>query len=329
MNAKRILSIVLCLLLTVMLFAGCGETKEKVLIYTSIEDYVLEDLQACLNEKFPDYNIVIEYMSTGDHAAKLISEGANTACDITYDLEYPYLHKLDEKGLLANLTDMVDISVFSDDALLSECYIPHCRNGGSIILNTDVLKEKNLPEPTSYADLLDPMYKGLISMPNPKSSGTGFMFLMSLVNAMGEDEAFDYFDKLSENILQFTSSGSGPVNALLQGEAAIGLGMTSNAVVKINDENAPFKILFFEEGSPYSMYGQAIIEGKQERECVKEVFTYMTEEYSVRYCEKFVPERIFKDKTFEVENYPTDIKYADMSNNTPEEKERLLEKWKY
>ena len=146
---------------------------------------------------------------------------------------------------------------------------------------------------------------------------------------MGEDEAFDYFDKLSENILQFTSSGSGPVNALLQGEAAIGLGMTSNAVVKINDENAPFKILFFEEGSPYSMYGQAIIEGKQERECVKEVFTYMTEEYSVRYCEKFVPERIFKDKTFEVENYPTDIKYADMSNNTPEEKERLLEKWKY
>ena len=233
MNAKKILSIVLCLLLTVMLFAGCGETKEKVLIYTSIEDYVLEDLQACLNEKFPDYNIVIEYMSTGDHAAKLISEGANTACDITYDLEYPYLQKLDEKGLLANLTDIVDISVFSDDALLSECYIPHCRNGGSIILNTDVLKEKNLPEPTSYADLLNPIYKGFISMPNPKSSGTGFMFLMSLVNAMGEDEAFDYFDKLSENILQFTSSGSGPVNALLQGEAAIGLGMTSNAVVKI------------------------------------------------------------------------------------------------
>ena len=108
MNAKRILSIVLCLLLTVMLFAGCGETKEKVLIYTSIEDYVLEDLQECLNEKFPDYNIVIEYMSTGDHAAKLISEGATTACDITYNLEYPNLQKLDKKGLLAKINENLE-----------------------------------------------------------------------------------------------------------------------------------------------------------------------------------------------------------------------------
>lgn len=91
-----------------MLFAGCGETKEKVLIYTSIEDYVLEDLQECLNKKFPDYNIVIEYMSTGDHAAKLISEGANTACDITYNLEYPYLQKLDKKGLLAKINENLE-----------------------------------------------------------------------------------------------------------------------------------------------------------------------------------------------------------------------------
>lgn len=329
MNIKKILSVMLCVLLTLSLLAGCGNSKEKVLIYTSIEDYVLEDLQQCLNEKFPDYNIVIEYMSTGDHAAKLMTEGKNTECDITYDLEYPYLSKLDSKNLLANLKDITDISVFTDDASLSECYIPHCRNGGAIILNTELLKEKNLPEPTSYADLLDSKYKGLISMPNPKSSGTGYMFLLSLVNSMGEDKAFEYFDKLSENVFQFTSSGSGPVNALLQGEAAIGLGMTSNAVEKINQENAPLKILFFEEGSPYSMYGQAIIEGKQKRNCVKQVFKYMAEEYSVRYCEKFVPEQIFKDKTFEVENYPTNIKYADMSNNTPEEKERLLAKWKY
>ena len=86
----------------------------------------------------------------------------------------------------------------------------------------DRLEEKNLAVPTSYADLLKPEYKGLVSMPNPKSSGTGYMFLKSLVNAWGEEEAFAYFDQLAENILQFTSSGSGPVNALVQGEAAIG-----------------------------------------------------------------------------------------------------------
>ena len=58
-------------------------------------------------------------------------------------------------------------------------------------------------------------------MPNPRSSGTGYNFLKSLVNAWGEDEAFAYFDRLAENVYQFTSSGSGPVNALVQGEADV------------------------------------------------------------------------------------------------------------
>lgn len=329
MRVKNIVALVLCLLLTVSLFAGCGSSKETVLIYTSVEDYVIEDMQEKLDEKFPDYNIIIEYISTGDHAAKLLAEGGDTECDITYDLEYPYIQKLDAAGGLAKLSDIVDTSVFSEDVLISENFLPQCRNGGAIIINTEVLKDKKLSEPTSYEDLLKSEYKDLVSMPNPKSSGTGYMFLLSLVNAMGEDAAFDYFDKLSENVFQFTSSGSGPINALIQGEAAIGLGMTGQAVVKINDENAPLKVLYFEQGSPYSMYGQGIIEGKQERECVVEVFKYLATDYAEELCKNFFPERIFKDKTFTVENYPENIKYADMSNNTPEEKERLLAKWKY
>ncbi len=328
-NIKKIFSLLLCAALCVLMFAGCGKKKETILIYTSQEDYVIEDLQARLNEKFPKYEIIIEYMSTGDHAAKLLAEGKETECDITYDLEYPYLQKLDAEGYLAKLTEITDTKAYANDLLESENYIPQLRNGGAIVVNTKLLAEKGLKEPTSYLDLLDPSYKDLISMPNPKASGTGYMFLLSLVNAMGEDAAFDYFDKLSENVYQFTSSGSGPINALLQEEAAIGLSMTSAAVNKITVDNAPFKILFFDEGSPYSLYGQAIIEGKQERECVKEVFKYLAEEYPEILCSKFFPERIFEEKTFTAPNYPENIKYADMKNNTPEEKERLLAKWKY
>ena len=165
-------------------------------------------------------------------------------------------------------------------------------------------------------------------MPNPKSSGTGYMFLKSLVNAWGEEEAFEYFDGLAKNILQFTSSGSGPVNALVQGEVAVGLGMTSQAVTAIND-GAELEILYFEEGSPSSLYGYAIIEGKQDRQCVKEVFDFFYTTLVDEDKELFFPEKIYKDKTFVVENYPQDIPYADMSNNTAEEKLRLLEMWKY
>ena len=95
--------------------------------------------------------------------------------------------------------------------------------------------------PAGYEDLLKPEYKGLVIMPNPKSSGTGYMFVKALVVSMGEEEALAYFDQLNENIIEYTSSGSGPINRLIQKEAAIGLGMTSQAV-NANQEGGDFEI---------------------------------------------------------------------------------------
>ena len=42
------------------------------------------------------------------------------------------------------------------------------------------------------------------------------------------------------------------MNALVQKEAAVALGMTGQAVTMLN-EGAPFKIVFFEEGAPCSL----------------------------------------------------------------------------
>lgn len=333
MNIKRHLSVrkaaiaVLILALLLSALSGCGKKAHHILIYSSAEDYVIEDLNQRLGEQFPDYDITLEYISTGDLAAKLTAEGTQTDCDIVQQLDYGYLDQLDQQGVLADLS-VYDRSIYMDDTNVSENYIIQCRVGAAIIVNTQVLADKGLEVPTSYQDLLDPVYKDLISMPSPKASGTGYMFYKSMVNAWGEEATLAYFDKLTPNILQYTSSGSGPVNSLLQGEVAIGLGMTSQAVIQIN-EGAPFKILFFSEGSPYGLYGQTIIKGKETRPEVKEVFDYLVNTFNYIACENYYPEKIFKDKDYTTENYPQDIQYSSMSNNSIEEKIRLLDMWKY
>ncbi|MBR4289518.1 MAG: extracellular solute-binding protein [Oscillospiraceae bacterium] len=324
---KKLIYVLAMLLMLSTILCGCGGGKESVLIYTSVEDYVVEDMNARLSEQFPDYDITVEYVSTGNHAAKLLAEGTNTECDITYDLEYGYMEQLANAGVLADLS-AYDKSIYMDDTVVSDNYLIQCRVGGAIILNTELLAQKGLAEPTCYEDLLKSEYAGMISMANPKSSGTGYMFLKSLVNAWGEEKAFAYFDALTPNVLQYTSSGSGPVNALLQSEAAIGFGMTSHAVTQIN-EGAPLKVIFFSEGSPFTLYGQGMIAGKETRQCVKEIFDFLVNTYSYELNEKFFPEQMFKDVVYSVENYPQNIVYSDMSGNTIEEKTRLLEMWKY
>lgn len=309
---------------------GNGGTKtdagNRVVIYSSAEDYRNEHFLERLNEQFPEYDIVIEYMSTGNQAAKLQAEGTDTECDISVDMEYGYYPLLEQ--YFADLSAYDDSHFLDDMKSLNHKYLPMYRNGGAVIVNQDELDKRGLPFPTSYQDLIQPEFQGLVSMPNPKSSGTGYMFLKNLVNEWGEEEAFAYFDQLAGNILQFTSSGSGPVNALIQGEAVVGLGMTGQAVKAIND-GAPLVITFFEEGSPYTGYGYSMIEGKQDRPCVKAVFDFFYTTLVDEDKQLFFPEVIYKDKSFTIENFPADIQYGDMNGNTSEEKTRLLTRWEY
>lgn len=323
---KKLITIIFTVLICALLTA-CGGKKEKVVIYTSAADYRIAHMSDSLTKAFPDYDIRVEFLPSGKHAAKIMAEGTKTECDIIYDLPYLSLDELAKAGILADLSNY-DTSIYTDDTVVSKNYHIELRMGGAIIVNTDVLKARSLPVPKNYYDLLKPEYKGLVSMSDPRASGTGYMFLKSLVNAWGEEKAFEYFDKLSTNISQFKASGAAPVNALAQKEVAVALGITNNAVIKIN-EGIPLDIIFFEEGSPYSLYGQSIIKGKDKRQSVKNVFEYMIRTLNISNCQLFAPEKIYKDKDFEIKNFPKNIKYADMSNDTLEEKKRLLEKWKY
>lgn len=306
--------------------ASGGDDSNRVVIYSGAEEYRNEYFLERINEEFPEYDVTIEYMPTGNLAAKLAAEGEATDIDILYDLDFSYAGLVEE--YLADVSDY-DQSVYVDDCKVkSGRYLAATRNGGAILINPKVLEEKGIQEPICYQDLLKPEFKNLISMPNPKSSGTGYMFVKSLVNAWGEDEAFEYFDGLAENVLQFTESGSGPVNALVQGEVAVGLGMTAQAVTSIND-GADLKILFFEEGSPYSLYGYAIPKGKEDNKAIRDIFDFFYNTLVYEDKELFYPEQVFVDQVNNIENYPTDINYADMTGNTTEEKTRLMDKWEY
>ena len=302
---------------------SCKKESNEVLIFTSMEDFRIEYLQKRLNEQFPQYKVIVNYMTTGSLAAKLKAEGTVSDCDI--------IGELDSTSLESLLDSLADLSSYDSSAFLDELvpahkkYLPFERTSGCIIISEDFLAARNLPVPQSYMDLIKPEYRGVLSMPNPKSSGTGYFFLKNLVNVWGENAAFEYFDRFADNVLQFTSSGSGPINALIQGEAGIALGMTFSAVNIINTRELPLRIIYFEEGSPWTTYGMGIVKGKESRQAVREVFEFYAITLNREDKELFAPEQIFKVQVNNIPNYPRDVKAADMRGiESLSEKERLL-----
>ena len=325
---KKGLTLLLVVTLLFTFLADHGG-KESIVICASSEQYRNDAMQEQLTEQFPEYNIIVMYMSTGKAAAKVYAEGTGTEIDMLVGLETGYLHKISDN--LANISgqsriDYVDGVMPADNDNL---WVTWERQAGAIIVNKDILAKWGLEAPKTYEDLLKPEYKGLIAMPDPKSSGTGYFFYKNWVNLWGDEGALEYVDKLYGNLKQFTESGSGPIKLLRQGEVAIGLALTFQAVSEIND-GQPFEIIYPPEGSPYSLTGTAILNGHQKKEGVKEVYDYIVNNFLIYDKENFSPEIIYEGQTIALENYPEDIPYADMTGiQDDQEKERLLALWKY
>lgn len=65
------MALAVCAMISV--FAGCGgKSENQVIIYTAAEDYRVKSMQDSLKTKFPNYDIRVEYMTTGNLAAKVI-----------------------------------------------------------------------------------------------------------------------------------------------------------------------------------------------------------------------------------------------------------------
>ena len=184
-------------ILVILLVTGCSSKKEGIVIYTSMEENRNQILKEQIEKKFPKLDIAIQYMSTGNSAAKIKNEGTSTEADIVIDLETSYM-----KSVADNFADLknIDTSVYLDSVIESDNYLPWAKQTAAVIIDKKYFKEHDLVKPKTYEDLLKPCYKNLIAMPDPKTSGTGYSFLLNVINLKGEDAAIKYFKELKNNL---------------------------------------------------------------------------------------------------------------------------------
>jgi len=310
---------------------NCNLNKPLVLIYSTGESDRISFVQDNLNKKFPQYDIVIQEITTGELVFKLKFEKFDTECDIIHELEITNMETLlkEEKDLFYPLTDY-DFDKFTNQVLPynHKKYAPQCMTYCCLIYNKRVLDKKGLQPPKTYEDLLNPQYKNLISMPNPKSSGTGYAFLNGLIAEKGEDEAFNYFNLLNNNIKEYTTSGSAPIKSVDRGDVAIGFAMLWQSV-QYKQNNSDLEWTPLDYGCPYNLYDQAIINGHEKRQCVKEVFDYIYDELNQKDLENFIPDPTYKKMTPKNPDYPQNIKPMKMKGITdPEYKNKILDRWK-
>lgn len=190
-------------------------------------------------------------------------------------------------------------------------------------------EDKEISIPRSYEDLINPKYRGEIIMSNPSSSGTGFLTVSAWIQLMGEEEAWEYMDKLNKNIKMYVHSGSAPTKMASQGEIVIGIGMGFESL-REEREGLPINTIFPLEGSGWEMEIVSIMKKTKIKEEAKIFAQWAISEKAMKL---YAQNRGFvTDKRIVpvVKGYPEDINKQMINNNlvwASENRERILKEW--
>ncbi|KLN66552.1 phosphonate ABC transporter substrate-binding protein [Vibrio sp. VPAP30] len=228
----------------VSLLATNAMAAQEVTVYTAFETDILAKYKNAFEKENPDIKIKWVRDSTGIMTAKLLAEKNNPRAEVVWGLAGSSMALLKEEGLLQPYTpkglDQLNASL--NDPQSNQAWFGNDAFFNAVCFNEAVAKQLNLPKPTSWQDLTKPVYKGHIAMPNPASSGTGYMQVSAWLQNMGEDKAWNYMRDLDKNIAHYTHSGSKPCVQAGMGEVAIGISMASRGA-KLKTQGAPLAVI--------------------------------------------------------------------------------------
>ncbi|WP_353652997.1 extracellular solute-binding protein [Olsenella uli] len=250
--------VVVVAVLAVTTFAGLTRPGEgeaaapaegQVVIASNADEEALAAYRNALDAAGYEGQYVIQSFGTSELGGKLLAEGTNLEADVI-TMSSCYVDSAeDQNAMFAELTDVEAVPL---DEMTPAWRAPAQAQEGAIFYNTEVLASEGLPVPTSLRDLADPVYEGMVSLPDITGSSTAWLLIQALVDAYGEAEAQEILTGIYRNAGPYLSqSGSAPIKNVRAGEVAIGFGLRHQALAD-KAEGLPIEVVDPAEGT-YSL----------------------------------------------------------------------------
>ncbi len=132
-----------------------------------------------------------------------------------------------------------------------------------IASNKKFLQEKGIKAPRSWEELTRPEFAGQICVGSPATSGTGYTFLTTILQLMGEQKGWDYLKRFNVNVAQYTRSGIGPTQLVGRGEVGVGL-LFAHDILGSIDKGFPIEMSLPQEGTGYDLFCVVMLKGAPE-----------------------------------------------------------------
>jgi iron(III) transport system substrate-binding protein len=253
---------------------------EEITVYTSLEEDEVARYLEIAKQDMPDLEVNVLRLSTGDLGARILAESDNPRHDVIWgwaltNMLDPRIQEMAEPYQPAGIDGVPDRFKGGDGRWFApQGYM------AAFCVNKPRLEEIGAPMPKSWKDLLDPALKGEVVMPNPVSSGTGYLQIASLIQGMGEEEGWQFLHDLDENIGQYIKSGSRPCRVARAGEYAVGASFAFIALKSI-EEGYPIEMVIPAEGAGYEMEANALMASSDNKEAARKFLDWTLSDNAV------------------------------------------------
>lgn len=246
---------------------------DELVLYCSVQEEWCRGMSEAFQRE-TGINVLMTRRSSGETYAQIVAEAAQPRGDVWWGgTGDPHLQAAQE-GLTEEyrspMLDQLQPWALAQAETAGYRTVGIYAGGLGFGYNTDLVTEN---PPACWADLLDPRFEDDVQVANPNSSGTSYTMLATLVQLMGEDEAFAYLAQLHDNISQYTQSGSAPIRAAATGETAIGIVFMHDAVAQ-TVTGAPIVTVAPCEGTGYEVGSMSIIAGGPNPEAARAFYDW-------------------------------------------------------
>jgi iron(III) transport system substrate-binding protein len=266
---------VLLLLFVSVVFTGGKKASDggTLRIYSVVNEEETQQLAALFTEKT---GIRLEYIraSTGELFNRVIAEKGAPQADIILGGSESLHIKAAQEGVYLNYAPeniaIPDYARAKDGAWHGFCLLTL-----GIGINEQRFAEKfpGKSYPETWETLADETFKGEIIFTDPVASQTGYLFLHSRLQQLGEDTGFAYFKRLYPLAGQLPASGNTPSRLIGSGEYAICVSFV-HAMEIYAGQGYPIKIIIPPD-TPGEVDAVAIIKGGPNPEAAKQFVDFM------------------------------------------------------
>ena len=224
-----------------------AKKEGKVVFYTAVDVAVAEKVAAAFRAKYPGIEIQVERSGSERLFQRVGQEYGSSIHNVdvinTSDSAHYLLWK--REGLLASYVPEDVAKHFGDNADPDGLYATWRATLSPFAYNTKFVKPADAPK--SFADLLDPKWKGMMVKAHPGYSGT----ILTATAQISRELGWDYLRKLGTQRIMQVQSSTEPPKKLAVGERPIMADGNEYNLFMLKESGNPVEIVYPAEGTPF------------------------------------------------------------------------------